>query len=72
MYTTCKWTNKLIRFDNNGGSARSYDMHVMNYDVESAPLIQFPLFVAMNEHTKLYTVCLKSKCTDFPMDELEM
>jgi hypothetical protein len=20
----------------------------------------------------LYTVCLKSKCTDFPMDELEM
>jgi hypothetical protein len=21
---------------------------------------------------RLYTVCLKSKCTDFPMDELEM
>jgi hypothetical protein len=21
---------------------------------------------------KTYTVCLKSKCTDFPMDELEM
>jgi hypothetical protein len=20
----------------------------------------------------VYTVCLKSKCTDFPMDELEM
>jgi hypothetical protein len=23
-------------------------------------------------HWSLYTVCLKSKCTDFPMDELEM
>jgi hypothetical protein len=22
--------------------------------------------------TGMYTVCLKSKCTDFPMDELEM
>jgi hypothetical protein len=29
-------------------------MLVMNYAVESAPVIQFPLFVAMNEHTKLY------------------
>jgi len=29
-------------------------MHVLNYAAESAPLIQFALFVAMHEHTKLY------------------
>ena len=29
-------------------------MHVLSYAVGSAPLIQFPLFVAVTEHTKLY------------------
>jgi hypothetical protein len=47
-----KSANKLIIFNNNGGSARSCDMHVMSYAVESALLIQFPLFVAVTEHTK--------------------
>jgi hypothetical protein len=27
---------------------------------------------ALGDKSKTYTVCLKSKCTDFPMDELEM
>jgi hypothetical protein len=51
MRTTLS-ANKLIRFDNNGGSARSCDMHVTSFAVESALLIQFPLFVAVTEHTK--------------------
>jgi hypothetical protein len=30
------------------------------------------LEIRMQDEVTIYTVCLKSKCTDFPMDELEM
>jgi hypothetical protein len=33
--------------------------------------IEIPYFLIDKTHL-MYTVCLKSKCTDFPMDELEM
>jgi hypothetical protein len=48
-------------------SGVSYDMGMVILFVSDANHLQHNV-QAVGE----YTVCLKSKCTDFPMDELEM
>jgi hypothetical protein len=47
----------------------SYSVHQI-YD-GPARIVSVPAASSSVTYT-LYTVCLKGKCTDFPMDELEM
>jgi hypothetical protein len=45
-----------------------YNEQYTNFNISG---IHTVVLYNLNE-MEMYTVCLKSKCTDFPMDELEM
>jgi hypothetical protein len=47
-------------------------VQIIRYDIQIHKKKESIPFIFNDESTGSSTVCLKSKCTDFPMDELEM